>query len=245
MMRYAGWIFIVAVIISLFFMTLSGNAQTIEPEWGTEFTTCKSISATAFSPYDSAITWVNYGMGWIYRSNGGFSFNANVDLPTGAKVWNMYANVVDDSADYGIFVRFVECPTDESTNCIFYPTDNSFTTTGSPGYQRLHKNLSGENIIIDNLHNSYFVIVYLNANDSSNRFRSVQVCYTLQVSPAPAFATFSDVPVGHWAHQYVEALYASGITEGYDDGTFRPGKPVLRGQMAAFLAKALGLHWPR
>jgi len=72
----------------------------------------------------------------------------------------------------------------------------------------------------------------------------VLVLYKLQVSPAPAFATFSDVPVGSFWHQYFEVLAASGITTGYGDGTFRPDNPVTRGQMAAFLSRALGLHWP-
>lgn len=67
--------------------------------------------------------------------------------------------------------------------------------------------------------------------------------YKLQISPAPGFATFSDVPVGSFWHQYVEALVDSGITTGYGDGTFRPDNLVTRGQMAAFLARALGLHW--
>jgi len=42
----------------------------------------------------------------------------------------------------------------------------------------------------------------------------------------------------------MEALAASGITVGYSDGTFRPTNPVTRAQMATFLARALGLHWP-
>ena len=65
------------------------------------------------------------------------------------------------------------------------------------------------------------------------------------VSPAPGSATFNDVPTGHPFFQYIEALAASG-----DHGRMRqrkllPGQPDLtRGQMAVFLAKALGLHWP-
>jgi trimeric autotransporter adhesin len=39
----------------------------------------------------------------------------------------------------------------------------------------------------------------------------------------------------------IEAVYAAGIASGYQDGTFRPGQTVNRGQMATFLANALGL----
>lgn len=71
----------------------------------------------------------------------------------------------------------------------------------------------------------------------------VTVWWTRQVSPPPAIATFSDVPTSHPFFQFVEALNASGITAGTGGGNFSPDAPVTRGQMAVFLAKALGLHW--
>ncbi len=54
----------------------------------------------------------------------------------------------------------------------------------------------------------------------------------------------SDVPTSYWASQYIEALAASGITVGVTLTTFEPESNVTRAQMAVFLAKALGLHWP-
>jgi hypothetical protein len=41
----------------------------------------------------------------------------------------------------------------------------------------------------------------------------------------------------------VEAIWASGLTGGCGGGNFCPNNPVTRGQMAVFLAKALGLSW--
>jgi hypothetical protein len=66
------------------------------------------------------------------------------------------------------------------------------------------------------------------------------------VSPAPAAADFNDVPTTHPFFQYIEALKASGITGGCQASPplYCPDNPVTRGQMAVFLAKALGLHWP-
>jgi hypothetical protein len=64
-----------------------------------------------------------------------------------------------------------------------------------------------------------------------------------QISPAPATATFGDVPTSHPFFQHIEALAASEITGGCDAENFCPNAPVTRGQMAVFLAKALGLHW--
>jgi len=71
-----------------------------------------------------------------------------------------------------------------------------------------------------------------------------RITWHRQVSPPPATATFPDVPTGHPFFQYVEALYAAGITAGYGNGFYGVNDPISRGQMAVFLAKALGLHWP-
>ena len=50
--------------------------------------------------------------------------------------------------------------------------------------------------------------------------------------------------MSHPFFQHVEALATSGITAGCGGGNFCPDHPLTRGQMAVFLAKALGLHWP-
>ena len=53
------------------------------------------------------------------------------------------------------------------------------------------------------------------------------------------------MPTSHPFFPYVEALKASGITGGcsVSPPLFCPDSPLTRGQMAAFLAKALGLYW--
>ncbi len=51
---------------------------------------------------------------------------------------------------------------------------------------------------------------------------------------------FSDVPYTHAFHADVEWLAESGITSGYEDGTFRPANPVTRQAFASFLYKAAG-----
>ena len=80
--------------------------------------------------------------------------------------------------------------------------------------------------------------------DATVKFDRVEVFYRLAVSAAPAAPDFGDVPVSHPFFQFVEALYQSGITAGCGGGNFCPDAPLTRGQMAVFLAKALGLHWP-
>ncbi len=80
------------------------------------------------------------------------------------------------------------------------------------------------------------------AGDTS--FAGCFVFWTRQVSPAPGSNSFTDVPTNYWAFQWIEALKASGVTVGCTPSTYCPEDPVTRAQMAVFLAKALGLHFP-
>jgi hypothetical protein len=91
---------------------------------------------------------------------------------------------------------------------------------------------------------SYFVEVTFGSNTDATRLLAVVLGYSLQVSKAPATATFADVPVGHPYHRFVEALNSAGITGGCGGGHYCPNEPVTRGQLAVFLAVALGLHFP-
>ncbi|MDQ0215915.1 hypothetical protein J2S13_002335 [Oikeobacillus pervagus] len=50
---------------------------------------------------------------------------------------------------------------------------------------------------------------------------------------------FTDVPTSHWAYKDIQALAASGITTGKDDGSFQPEERVTRGQFITFLQRAL------
>lgn len=47
---------------------------------------------------------------------------------------------------------------------------------------------------------------------------------------------FKDVK-GHWAEKYICDAAAKGIVNGYEDGTFKPDKPVTRAEVAAMLAR--------
>ena len=78
---------------------------------------------------------------------------------------------------------------------------------------------------------------------TSHYIRGVIIHWERQISPAPVSATFGDVSTGHLFFRHIEALVASGITAGCGGGNYCPDDPVTRGQMAVFLAKALGLHW--
>ena len=50
---------------------------------------------------------------------------------------------------------------------------------------------------------------------------------------------FADVPPGSWAEDYINAIYAAGITGGCGNGNYCPQGLVTREQMAAFVIRAL------
>lgn len=58
-----------------------------------------------------------------------------------------------------------------------------------------------------------------------------------------ATSPFTDIS-GHWAEDWINQLYAEGLTAGYPDGTFRPDTPVNRSEMAVFLVNTFGLPIP-
>ncbi len=74
-------------------------------------------------------------------------------------------------------------------------------------------------------------------------FGAAVVVWRRTVSAAPAVARFTDVPTSHPVFRYVEALAASGITGGCTADRFCPDAGITRGQLAVFLAVALGLHF--
>jgi hypothetical protein len=81
--------------------------------------------------------------------------------------------------------------------------------------------------------------------DSSLRLYRARVQWARQVSPAPAMATFQDVPTTHPFFRWVEALATSGITSGCSVAPplYCVDSPITRGEMAVFLARALGLDF--
>jgi hypothetical protein len=104
----------------------------------------------------------------------------------------------------------------------------------------------GDTTYMRNLDHPLYLVIHFagDETDGSTKFNDVFLGFFRQVSPAPQTATFGDVPTTDPAFQYIEALAASGVTGGCSGGNYCPDNPVTRRQMAVFLAKALGLHWP-
>lgn len=71
-----------------------------------------------------------------------------------------------------------------------------------------------------------------------NRDAMAAFLYRMAGSPAyapPAVSKFRDVRTSDAFYKEVSWLAATGISTGWNDGTFRPGQPIARDAMAAFL----------
>jgi S-layer homology domain len=165
-----------------------------------------------------------------------------VHLPTGALITEVTVNYYDTDTAFNPSMGLwqTDATGNQGGNAIvnLSPSDfsggaNAQTFVVDPPYQ------------VDNT-NTLAVLAILDATNATEYqgVFGILVRYQLQVSPAPATATFNDVPTDHQFFRFIEALAASGITGGCGNGNFCPDNPVTRGQMATFLSIALGLHFP-
>jgi hypothetical protein len=172
-----------------------------------------------------------------------------IHLPDGAKIVNAQWYLFDrcgndpdvDSID--VMIRKITPdpggPTQGQTIC----QESSFTNAG---YLRLDCDFTSGSQTVRNTKNYYVATIEFDTSrcpDRAQRLSGLKIVYKLQISPAPASHTFFDVPPTAQFFQEIEALAASGITLGCDGHNFCPDRYVTRGQMAAFLARALGLSW--
>jgi hypothetical protein len=218
----------------------SGPSTLVQPNWGTTSSITKSWGAIGFRVVQGTFMVVN-----------GFDVNcpastcigeALLDLPTGALITGFGVEACDTSSTGGIHWTVYKYGVPEGSSTTIVPLQSI-----APGSQcAVFTYTLPTPITVDNQANNYFARVSYDTDLSSILYyRSFRAFYKLQVSPDPSTATFADVPVGHPFHRFVEALHAAGITGGCG-GTppnFCPDAPVTRGQMAVFLAGALGLHW--
>jgi len=166
------------------------------------------------------------------------TFQSSVHLPAGAKLTGLELSACDDPlVGGGTSTSLLVCP-EPVLYCSAVATVD--TTPSATETCRIFVTNIADGPIVDNLNNTYGLRVTAN----SDYFRGVKVYYKRGVGPAPTTATFADVPTSHPFFRVIEALAASGITQGCGNGNFCPNDPVTRGAMASFLARALGLFWP-
>lgn len=210
------------------------------------------IPASQFQPLFDDV--MQYQSQYYYARTGGTGngrFAAHLNLPQGAMISGFRVLYSDDSSNNDIFVEIQKVYDDICTPSSSWTSVGNFSSTGTPGQTSTFVTL-GHTVDLRELSDgtpqascgaAFYSLVVQLPIDALVRFKGVRVFWYRQISPAPLVARFSDVPTTHPFFQEIEALASSGITTGYPDGTFKPDTTVTRKQMAAFLARALGLHW--
>ncbi len=203
------------------------------PAWGPAATSRLSISAYLFQSWNSSPI-SNVGP---FNRFSGTDMVAAVQLPTGALITGMELTGCDSNASGEVVFGMVRVNPNGTFSFVIPQATTGVAAT--PGCATFSVSIAPHTV--DNSMPYLAMVLAAGTNVSLN---SVRVRYRLQVSPPPGAATFTDVPVGHPQRQFIEALFASGITGGCGGGNYCPNDPLTRGQMAVFLAAALGLHFP-
>jgi hypothetical protein len=235
------------VFPGLIFLTVCKVAlgQPAMPAYGTSDTHFLTLDAWAFEPVDNRTitsrTSPSSRTRWVVSTTAPFNYSwleGAVQLPTGALIVGIQMSVCDNSATENALAQlsFSEDPPEFPVLIAQVSTEN-FTGCGRPTSAQVAHT-------VNNFAGSYHVSVTLPVGVSGVSLQSVRVLYRLQVSPAPATATFTDVPTTHPFFRFIEALAASGVTAGCGGGNYCPNAPITRGEMAVFLSAALGLHFP-
>lgn len=205
--------------------------------WGVDDAVVTTYLFTDMQPAVHDLSYeTNPIAGLVPVGTGFFPFIGSVELETGVQLLGFLVTTCDSDAAEDIDVGF-------------FAENSDFSGTGIPVALQLAPDGCGtfplilpSPLTISNLDKDYMLVVQMKSSQHS--VRSYRAVWQRQVAPAPATATFNDVPTTHPYFQFVEALAASGITAGTGAGSYSPDQPVTRGQLAVFLAKALGLHWP-
>ena len=168
--------------------------------------------------------------------------DAAVNLPSGA-LWESTRFWLSDNTaqDIGLFL-FQSCLPASGAGASAQLQLGTGSSTGTGGFQSVVVTVAPATTIDNNTCIYWARVRYGAAGHIVQKARSQ---YRLQISPAPAVASFPiDVPTTHPFFRFVEAMAASGLTGGCGGGSFCPDQPVTRGQLSVFLASALGLHFP-
>ena len=211
-------------------------ASRLEPkEFGTQDDTVTVISALSFSGVGRGNLSPSFG---AHTCEGcGAEYYATLSLPAGAIIDSIGVNNTTDA--------------DAVMGAAIWERDRSGATTFLYGFSfpphGWDTDFAGPLGILvpDHVDKELVIQVEQATSPDFQFFAWVEIHWHRTVSPPPASPSFTDVPTTDLGYQYIEALKASGITGGCGNGTtFCPDASLTRRQMAIFLAKALGLHWP-
>jgi hypothetical protein len=119
-------------------------------------------------------------------------------------------------------------------------TGRTWTTTSSnPGIVSITSVNSGAGTTATGGSGSGTVNISIGVNSSTSN-RSASIMLSGQAFTVLQGAAFLDVPQNNIFYNYIGKLSARGVTLGCGNGDYCPSTPVTRGQMAAFIIRALG-----
>jgi S-layer homology domain len=217
-----------------------------------------TIPAAAFTPRGSDVAFSDDQYGYRYAAGGSsqyHEFRAPVFLPSGAGIGKLtlYAYDSHSGAEIRAYLqRFsgtgMQCAGGSLCTPGSAPAEQtlgSAGTAGTPGYVSVSEAVAPHTVnnYLPSGGGVYAVTVRTNSNDSSVKWKGVDLWWRRQISDAPTSASFTDVPSNAQFFAEIEAMKAAGITAGCTATTFCPDSNVTRRQMAAFFVRALGLYW--
>jgi len=209
--------------------------------WGTASLTVFIEGSMNFVGRNSTATYSTAGGVDRFLTAAGSALQATPRVPNGSQVERIEIRACDTSATEGVQFVFAQCPTAGAPCTLVAQVGTG--TAATPGCADFSIDVTPP-LVVNNQTTPLLMSITPGTSIAAS-FSAAKLYYRLRVSPAPATATFPvDVPTSHPFFRFVEALAASGLTGGCGTGSFCPDDPVTRGQMAVFLASALGLHFP-
>jgi hypothetical protein len=212
--------------------------------WGIATPTTVTFAAFDFVPLFGNFNPIDQNNGMASCASGFCLWITTLRIPTGAAIRGLEVSACDGDGVGWVAANVAAGPKVPGADPADIVPSVETGDAATPGCNNFSLFFATPPFVtVDNGNNFY--IVQVGAEAGTNvRWNQARVRYRLQVSPAPGTATFTDVPLGHPQRQFIEALVAAGITGGCGSGNYCPDSPLTRGQMAVFLAVALGLHWP-
>jgi S-layer homology domain len=232
----------------------AGSPDQIASVFGTSGLDIYTVSWSDFHPNNSASGYASsIALGYRWTTSGSQYMSHGLEgIPNGALVTQILWYFSDNNAtsDFsGYLSRFWR--ESDAGGSPGGDTLSLVTSSGTPGDSVIFENLSytllrrfdvnsdGSQQVVN-----YVLFTSTPPFDGSIAISQVRILWQRQISPAPATSSFTDLAPTDFGFQQIEALAASGITSGCGGGKFCPNATMTRAQIAVFLAKALGLHWP-
>jgi hypothetical protein len=235
--------------IALAALPLAGAAggEAAGQAYGTDTQTLV-VAAPEFVGREGGAPVLAYDSFFYFNSPGSATprdYFAPVHLPAGAVVTAIQCWVNDASAANDVTFSFERVHHDVLTDLPgIFVIGGFWGSAAALGYQ--HPGSPVLNHTIEYTDGNRRNVYYLHAElTDDTSFQQCRVSWHRTITPAPGSPTFGDVPTDYLYFRAIEALADSGITSGCGEGNFCPNQNVTRGEIAAFFARALGLHWPQ